>query len=124
MAELIYKGSVYGCVLSDEAIEQIGFDGENLPERICGEDLEELWVRIIRYCDGVLLKEPFELNCEGPPFWAVKTARPESLRAYFWHDGNNMIISHFIKKTTQKLTREDHLKMRLIMDSYNRNGGF
>ena len=124
MAELIYKGSVYGCVLSDEAVEQIGFDGENLPERICGEDSEELWVRIIRYCDGEKLIEPFELNHEGDPFWAVKTARPESLRAYFWHDGNNMVISHFIKKTTPKLTSEDHLKMRLIMDSYNRNGGF
>ncbi|WNU97819.1 hypothetical protein RSJ68_03575 [Neisseria sp. DTU_2020_1000833_1_SI_GRL_NUU_006] len=124
MAELIYKGLVYGCVLSDEAVEQIGFDGENLPERICGEDSEELWVRIIRYCDGEKLIEPFELNCEGLPFWAVKTARPESLRAYFWHDGNIMVISHFIKKNTQKLTREDHHKMRLIMDSYNRNGGF
>ena len=124
MAELIYKGLVFDCVLSDEADEQIGFDGENLTERICGEDSEELWVRIIRYCDGGKLIEPFELNHEGTPFWAVKTAQPESLRAYFWHDGDYMVISHFIKKTTQKLTREDYLKMRLIMDSYNRNGGF
>ena len=124
MAELIYKGLVYGCVLSDEAVEQIGFDGENLPERICGEDSEELWVRIIRYCDGEKLIEPFELNCEGLPFWAVKTARPESLRAYFWHDGDYMVISHFIKKTTPKLTSEDREKMRLIKYFYNRNGGF
>lgn len=87
MAELIYKGSVYGCVLSDEAIEQIGFDGENLPERICGEDSEELWVRIIRYCDGVLLKEPFELNCEGPPFLGSQnrpTRKPAGLFLARW----------------------------------------
>lgn len=58
MAELIYKGLVFDCVLSDEAVEQIGFDGENLPEHICDEDSEELWARIIRYCDGVPLKEP------------------------------------------------------------------
>ncbi len=125
MAVLLYKGSRFDCVLSDNATAQIGYDGENLPETICGEDCMELLVRIVRYCDGEPLKEPFELNHEGHIFWAIKTARPESLRAYFWHDGDKiMVISHFIKKKTQKLTAEDYSKMRRIMDLYNRNGGY
>lgn len=110
MAELIYKGLVYGCVLSDEAVEQIGFDGENLPERICGEDSEELWVRIIRYCDGEKLIEPFELNHEGDPFWAVKTARPESLRAYFGMTETIWSSAISSKKTLKNLPVKTILK--------------
>lgn len=129
MPEVIYKGLRYSCVLSDKAMKQIGFNRNDIdfPKKICGEDSKELLARIVRYCDGIPLNEPLELNNEGPYFWAIKTARPESLRAYFFHDedynGENMVITHFIKKTTQKLTLEDKTKMKLIRDEYIRNGG-
>lgn len=126
MPLLIYQGSVFRCILSDFAAEQAGLseNSADLPETVCGEDAAELFARIVMFCDGEHLDIPLELNHEGSCFWAVKTARPQSLRAYFWEDGSDMVISHFIKKQSPKLLPEDNTKMRMIKDSYERNGGY
>lgn len=124
MAIRIYQGAVYDCYLSETAANEIGFSeaDEDLPESICGEESNEIISRIIMYCDGECLEIPFELNQEGHVFWAIKTARPQSLRAYFWHEGKDMIITHFIKKDTPQLTPQNKTKMHQIRDDYNRNG--
>ncbi len=123
---LIYQGSVFRCILSADAATQLGInaDTQDWPDTVCGEDSEEILTRIIMYCDGEHLDVPIELNHEGSCFWAIKTARPQSLRAYFWQDDKDMVISHFIKKQTPKLLPEDQSRMRRIKDYYDRHGGY
>ena len=57
MPEVIYKGLRYSCVLSDKAMNEIGFNRNDIdfPKKICGEDSKELLARIVLYCDGIPL---------------------------------------------------------------------
>lgn len=130
MAILLYEGTQYDCILSDYAAEQVGMSSEDddFPDTLFGHDTDELINRITRYCDnpGDLVFE-IEYNCEGQPWFAIKTQRPSSFRAYFRHfeaDTKQVVITHFIKKEQQKLKNSDKQLMYEIYDEYARNGGY
>ncbi|MGN7054717.1 hypothetical protein [Neisseria sp. P0003.S004] len=130
MAILLYEGERFDCILSDHAAEQVSMSSEDddFPETLFGHDTDELIQRIVRYCDnpGDLVFE-IEYNCEGYPWFAIKTQRPSSFRAYFRHfDANErqMVITHFAKKEQQKLKDSDKQQMYESYDEYARNGGY
>lgn len=130
MAILLYDGERFDCILSNHAADQVGMSSEDddFPETLFGYDTTELLQRIARYCDnpGDLVFE-IEYNCEGYPWFAIKTQRPSSLRAYFRHfDANErqMVITHFAKKEQQKLKDSDKQQMYESYDEYARNGGY
>lgn len=115
--------------MSDYAAKQVGMSDENddFPEQLFGRDTDELLDRIVRYCDDPSELEEFEINSEGEPWFAIKTQRPNSLRAYFRHfeaDERQMVITHFIRKVHPKLQDGDKMLMREIYDRYSREGGY
>jgi hypothetical protein len=126
----LYSGERYNCILSDEAAKQAGLESEDddFPEQLFGFDTDELLSRIVGYCDDPSdLDSELEYNSEGTPWFAIKTQRPSSLRAYFRHfesDERQMVITHFIRKLHPKLLPRDKKKMREIYDKYARNGGY
>ena len=130
MPILLYEGERFDCILSDYAAKQLGMDGEedDFPDSLFGFDTDELIARIVRYCnDPSDLKFELEFNSEGYPWFAIKTQRPGSLRAYFRHfesDERQMVITHFHRKTTPKLLPSDKKLMKEIYDDYSKNGGY
>ena len=130
MPILLYEGERFDCILSDYAAEQLGMAGEedDFPDSLFGYDTDELIDRIVRYCnDPSSLLFELEFNAEGHPWFAIKTQRPSSLRAYFRHfesDERQMVITHFIRKTNPKLLPSDKKRMKEIYDEYSKNGGY
>lgn len=130
MPILLYQGERFDCILSNYAAEQLGMDSEedDFPEQLFGYETDELLDRIVRYCDDPSdLVFELEYNSEGVPWFAIKTQRPSSLRAYFRHfesDETQMVITHFIRKTNPKLLPQDKQLMREIYDDYSKNGGY
>lgn len=130
MPILLYKGDRFNCILSDYAAEQVSMASEedDFPDFLFGFETDELLYRIVCYCnDPSNLVFELEWNAEGHPYFAIKTQQPSSLRAYFRHfecDDRQMVITHFIRKTTPKLLPEDKKRMREIYDDYSKNGGY
>lgn len=73
------------------------------------KDVTSLMTRIKKYADIGRLVIPEQFNMEGDGFFAFKVFQ---IRAYAWRDGKNIIISHFIKKKSQKLSDVDFEKMK------------
>lgn len=110
-----YAGNTFLVEFSEDA----GSSFDEAAARAPAKCVENLLARLKKFADGGKLHTPGQLNVEGDGFFSIKARC--GLRAYWWYDRQRrwvIVISHFILKKTQKLSRADKDRMKKNRRSY------